>query len=63
VSCPSVPAGGAIPHWQAKEGSYSMTDHEPGIYGGVDTHLHTHVAAVVDQTGRILGAESLAPNH
>lgn len=31
-----------------------MTEPAPGIYGGVDTHRDTHVAAVVDQTGRIL---------
>ena len=30
-----------------------MTEPEPGIYGGVDTHKDLHVAAVVDQTGRI----------
>jgi transposase len=30
-----------------------MTEPEPGIYGGVDTHRDVHVAAVVDQTGRI----------
>lgn len=31
-----------------------MTQPTPGIYGGVDTHCDVHVAAVVDQTGRIL---------
>ena len=25
------------------------------IVGGVDTHKHAHVAAVVDRTGRLLG--------
>ena len=30
-----------------------MTEPEPGIYGGVDTHKDLHVAAVVDQTARI----------
>jgi len=35
-----------------------MVDYEPGIYGGVDTHLSTHVAAVVDSTGRILATKS-----
>jgi transposase len=38
----------------------SMTEPAPGIYGGVDTHKTTHVAAVVDQTGRILDVESFA---
>lgn len=35
-----------------------MTDPEPGIYGGVDTHKDIHVAAVVDQTGRVLDTRS-----
>ena len=36
-----------------------MNDFEPGdVVGGVDTHSETHVAAVVDHVGRILGAES-----
>lgn len=39
-----------------------MADHEPGIYGGVDTHLEVHVAAVVDSTGRILATESFRTN-
>jgi transposase len=30
-----------------------MTEPKPGIYGGVDTHKDVHVAAVVDQAGRI----------
>lgn len=34
-----------------------MTDPRAGIYGGVDTHKDVHVAAVVDQTGRILDVE------
>jgi transposase len=35
-----------------------MTQPTPGIYGGVDTHRDVHVAAVVDQTGRILDVQS-----
>ncbi len=34
-----------------------------GIYGGVDTHKDVHVAAVVDQSGRVLGAESFPANR
>ena len=30
------------------------------VYGGVDTHRDTHVAAVVDGAGRVLGSESFA---
>ena len=29
--------------------------HRPGVFGGVDTHKHTHVAAAVDGAGRVLG--------
>ncbi len=39
-----------------------MTDLIVGIYGGVDTHKDLHVAAVIDQTGRVLGSESFAAN-
>lgn len=32
---------------------------EPGqVVGGVDTHKHTHVAAVLDHIGRVLDVES-----
>ena len=27
------------------------------VYGGVDTHSDTHVGAVLDHTGRLLGSE------
>lgn len=30
------------------------------VTGGVDTHLDTHVAAVLDGTGGVLGVESFA---
>ena len=39
-----------------------MTDLIVGIYGGVDTHKDLHVAAAVDQTGRVLRSESFAAN-
>ena len=35
-----------------------MADQPVGVYGGVDTHKEVHVAAAVDQAGRVLGAES-----
>ncbi|HWJ96650.1 MAG TPA: IS110 family transposase [Acidimicrobiales bacterium] len=35
-----------------------MVDHERTVYGGVDTHKEFHVAAVVDEIGRILGTET-----
>ena len=40
-----------------------MADLIVGIYGGVDTHKDVHVAAVVDQSGRVLGAESFPANR
>ena len=56
----AVAAGGAQNHRScSKEVQVSMSnDHTNGV-GGVDTHRGVHVAAVVDSTGRVLGAESL----
>ena len=36
-----------------------MTQRHPGVFGGVDTHKHTHVAAVLDAVGRLLGTAAL----
>ena len=36
----------------------SMDEIEMGVVGGVDTHGRVHVAAAVDELGRILGTES-----
>ena len=33
-----------------------MTQDRPAVFGGVDTHKHTHVAAVLDGAGRVLGS-------
>ena len=33
-----------------------MTQNHPGVFGGVDTHKHTHVAAALDGAGRVLGS-------
>jgi transposase len=35
-----------------------MADVELAVTGGVDTHAEVHVAAVVDQVGRVLGTQS-----
>ena len=35
-----------------------MVDQERTVYGGVDTHKEFHVAAVIDDIGRILGTET-----
>ena len=32
-----------------------MAQDHPGVFGGVDTHKHTHVAAAIDGAGRLLG--------
>jgi transposase len=36
----------------------TMTDFEVHVTGGVDTHKDAHVAAALDQRGRVLGTES-----
>jgi len=36
----------------------SLTETRPDVVGGVDTHKNTHVAAVIDATGRILDTAS-----
>ena len=33
---------------------------EPVVIGGVDTHKDVHVAAVIDERGRLLGTSSFA---
>lgn len=38
----------------------SIAEQDRTVTGGVDTHSEVHVAAVVDQVGRILGSESFA---
>jgi transposase len=35
-----------------------MTDHQRRVTGGVDTHKDTHVAAALDELGRLLGTEA-----
>jgi transposase len=37
-----------------------MPDQTLAVTGGVDTHADTHVAAVIDQVGRVLGTESFS---
>ena len=37
-----------------------MSDGRVDVFGGVDTHRDTHVAAVVDGAGRVLGSQSFA---
>ncbi len=35
-----------------------MHQYKPEVIGGVDTHLETHVAAVINTNGQILGTGS-----
>jgi hypothetical protein len=37
-----------------------MTDQQRAVIGGVDTHKDIHVAAVVDDVGRILTTQGVA---
>jgi transposase len=37
-----------------------MVEPQRTVYGGVDTHKEFHVAAVIDEVGRILGTETFA---
>jgi hypothetical protein len=36
----------------------TIVEGQPGITGGVDTHLDTHVAAALDPLGRLVGTQS-----
>ncbi len=51
----AIPAGGASTSNHEGAASPACTIR---IVGGVDTHGDTHVAAVVDTAGRILGIDS-----
>lgn len=56
MSCPFVPAGGALS--QQGKAIPIMHQYKPEVIGGVDTHLETHVAAVINTNGQILGTGS-----
>lgn len=62
TKCPVRRSTGAVPSFpRVREGAAlpTMPDHtRRPVTGGVDTHKDTHVAAVVDSTGRILGSEA-----
>ncbi|MHB1503181.1 MAG: IS110 family transposase, partial [Acidimicrobiales bacterium] len=53
----AVLAGGAIPSDERKAGT-SMAEVDRVVIGGVDTHRDVHVAAVVDEVGKILDTAS-----
>ena len=38
----------------------TIVEAAPGVTGGVDTHLDTHVAAALDPLGRLIGSEPFA---
>ena len=54
----AVPAGGASLDQLEGRQVFIMADGPLGVYGGVDTHKDVHVAAAVDQAGRLLGSAS-----
>ncbi len=43
-----------------KEGRYSMPSEQRVVIGGVDTHKDVHVAAIIDERGKILDTASFA---
>lgn len=47
----------AIHHYE-RMAVLTMADLEVHVTGGVDTHKDTHVAAALDQLGRVLGTEA-----
>lgn len=57
MSCPSVPAGGAKSN-SLRKGNTIMDHQGIEVTGGVDTHKDVHIAAAIDQLGRILGSRS-----
>jgi hypothetical protein len=57
----TVPMGACRPVRVArKDGMESMPAPESPVTVGVDTHLDQHVAAVVDQAGRLCGTQAFA---
>ena len=40
-----------------------MSEGQVDVSGGVGTHRHVHVAAVVDSTGRLLGTAPFRGRH
>src|SRR6266496_3445133 len=65
VFCPHAPGPGGVPfpatrHWHEGEGEVMprIAEQAGPVTGGVDTHADVHVAAVVDQVGRVLGTQA-----
>ncbi len=54
----AVPAGGAIPYWIERKAVIIMSQEQRIVIGGVDTHKDVHVAAVIDDRGKILDTSS-----
>ena len=64
VVCPPVPAWRRLSPFSRKERLLSRMAKITGpVTGGVDTHAGVHVAAAVDQVGRVLGTESFAADE
>ena len=58
LSCPPSRRVRATTNPARRDGATTMADEIVDVIGGVDTHGDVHVAAVVDDTGRILGTAS-----
>jgi transposase len=56
----AVPAGGAIPPVERRRAGSSMPSEAQVVIGGVDTHKDVHVAAVIDERGKILDTASFS---
>ena len=56
----AVAAGGATHRSDTRGGITIMTPDRAGVFGGVDTHKDTHVAAAVDAAGRLLATAEFA---
>ena len=56
----AVAAGGGTHRSDTRGGITIMTPDRAGVFGGVDTHKDTHVAAAVDAAGRLLGTAEFA---
>lgn len=53
-----VPAGGCNPIGVERKATTSMANEKTVVTGGVDTHKDTHVAAVIDERGKVLDTAS-----
>ena len=58
----AVPAGGAIRLAERRQAGTSMSGEKRVVIRGVDTHKDVHVAAVIDQVGKVIDTADLVPS-